>query len=212
MNKVAGARVARTHQAIVVAATELFLRHGFLGTSMDEIAAAADVSKQTVYAHFQSKEALFVDIIRGMAGRASDDLQEQVADPDDTVPLERFLLDFANLQLAIALAPRLLQLRRLVIAEAERFPELGRALHERGPMRSITRLAQAFDGYRARGRLKADDVLAAASFFNWLVMGAPTNDAMLLGNATVPQADALQAHAREAVRIFLSAYGAVELS
>jgi TetR/AcrR family transcriptional regulator, mexJK operon transcriptional repressor len=49
-------------------------------------------------------------------------------------------------------------------------------------------------------------VQAAALFFNWLVMGAPVNDAMLLGNGAIPQPDALQAHSREVVRIFLAAY------
>ncbi|MDT2021664.1 TetR/AcrR family transcriptional regulator [Methylocella sp. CPCC 101449] len=206
MNKVAVSRIERTHRAIVTAAAELFLRQGFLGTSMDEIAAAADVSKQTVYSHFQSKEALFLGVIRGMSGGASAELQEQVADPGDDVPVERFLLHFANQQLAIVLTPRLLQLRRLVISETVRFPELGRELRERGPMRSITRLAQAFARYQARGHLDMADPMAAASFFNWLLMGAMTNDAMLLGDEAIPPADEMQAHAKEAVRIFLSAY------
>ncbi|MDH7795580.1 MULTISPECIES: TetR/AcrR family transcriptional regulator [unclassified Beijerinckia] len=208
MNKVAISRIERTHRAIIAAAAELFLRQGFLGTSMDEIAAAANVSKQTVYAHFQSKEALFLDIVRGMTGRAGDELQEQVSDPAADVPIEQFLLDFATRQLSIVVTPRLLQLRRLVIAEAGRFPELGRALHERGPMRSINRLVQSFTRYQASGDLKIDDAPAAASFFNWLVMAAMTNDAMLLGDDAIPQADAMEGHAKEAVRIFLSAYGA----
>lgn len=201
-------RVERTHAAIVAAAADLFLNQGFLGTNMDEIAATADVSKQTVYAHFQSKEALFLAVVRGMTGGAGDDLQEQVADPTADIPLEAFLFDFASRQLAIVMTPRLLQLRRLVIAEAERFPELGQALNERGPMRSINRLARAFVGYRERGHLRMDDPRAAASFFNWLVMGAPTNDAMMLGSGHIPVPAALEAHAREATRIFLAAYGA----
>lgn len=200
-------RVARTHAAIVAAATELFLKHGFLGTNMDEIAASAEVSKQTVYAHFQNKEALFLEIVRGMTGEAGDDLQDQVADPTPDVPVEVFLFDFASRQLAIVMTPRLLQLRRLVIAEAERFPELGRTLHARGPMRSINRLAAAFGHYAGEGRLRVDDPAAAASFFNWLIMGAPTNDAMLLGSGHIPAPAALEAHAREAARIFLAAYG-----
>ncbi|PSH62621.1 TetR family transcriptional regulator [Phyllobacterium brassicacearum] len=199
-------RVERTQGSIISAAADLFLKHGFLGTNMDEIAATAKVSKQTVYAHFQGKEALFLEIVRGMTGEAGDELQEQVADPEPDLPIEHFLLDFADRQLSIVMTPRLMQLRRLVIGEAERFPELGKALHERGPGRSIGRLAKAFARYQERGQIKAHDVHAAASFFNWLVMGAPVNDAMLLGNGAIPQPDALQAHAREAVRIFLAAY------
>lgn len=206
MTSSAKTRVERTRRSIISAAADLFLKHGFLGTNMDEIAATAKVSKQTVYAHFQSKEALFLEIVRGMTGEAGDELQEQVAGPVHDLPLEHFLRDFANQQLSTVMTPQLMQLRRLVIGEVERFPELGKALHDHGPGRSIGRLAKAFARYRERGQIKADDVHAAASFFNWLIMGAPVNDAMLLGNGAILQADALQAHAKEAVRIFLAAY------
>lgn len=199
-------RVERTRKSIVVAATELFLKHGFLATNMDEIAATADVSKQTVYAHFQSKETLFLEIASGMTGQAGDELQEQVADPPDDLPIEKFLLQFADLQLALVMTPRLLQLRRLAIAEAERFPDLGKVLYERGPMRSINRLAAIFARYVELGLIHASDVRAAAAFFNWLVMGGPVNDVMLLGNGAIPKPEVLRAHAREAVRIFLAAH------
>ena len=56
-------RSARKRQAILDAATDVFLRDGYLGTNMDEIAALSEVSKQTVYKHFASKEALFIEIV-----------------------------------------------------------------------------------------------------------------------------------------------------
>ncbi|WP_245317835.1 TetR/AcrR family transcriptional regulator [Ensifer sp. 1H6] len=141
---------------------------------MDEVAAMAVVSKQTVYAHFGTKEALFLDIVTGMTGVAGDELEEQVADPIDGRPIEDFLLDFAEQQLAIVMTPRLMQLRRLVIGEAERFPELGKRLHAKGPRRSIDRLRKALAHYREAGDVEAQDLRAAASFFNWLVMGEPS--------------------------------------
>ena len=100
-----------------------------------------------------------------------------------------------------------MQLRRLVIAEAGRFPELGKALHTRGPRHAIGRLTKAFELYRERGVVAGEDAGVAASFFNWLIMGAPVNDAMLLGDDAIPPPDALRRHARECVRIFLAAYG-----
>lgn len=203
-------RTERTHRAITGAAAEQFLARGFSGTSMDEIAAAAQVSKQTVYAHFQSKEALFLEVVSGMTGEAGDEVLKQVEDPVDETPVETFLLDYAESLLTIVVTPRLMQLRRLVIGEAERFPELGKALHERGPQRSINRLAAACARYMQAGSLRAADPRIAASFFNWLVMGAPVNDAMLLGDDAIPDAGAMTAHGREAVRIFLAAYGAMQ--
>ncbi|MCG6114362.1 MAG: TetR/AcrR family transcriptional regulator [Mesorhizobium sp.] len=201
-------RSERTQQKILSAASTLFLKDGFSGTSMDEVALAASVSKQTVYAHFRAKEALFVAVVRNMTRQAGDRVQEEVADPPTDRDVEDFLLEFAISQLTIVMTPQLMQLRRLVIAEAERFPELGRALHEQGPGRSIRRLARAFAGYAEAGKLIVPEAQAAAAFFNWLVMGAPVNDAMLLGEGSILDRPAIRAHAEEAVRIFLSAYGA----
>lgn len=208
MGKGAQTRMERTRGTIVAAAADVFLRDGFLGASMDDVAATAGVSKQTVYSHFQSKEELFLAVIRGMVGTAADQVQGDVSEPADDVPVERFLLVSAIAQLTRLMTPRLLQLRRIIIAEADRFPELGAALHERGPTRSIDRLAEGLKRYAESGAIRAADVRAAASHFHWLVIGAPVNDAMMLGNRAIPSPEALAAHAREAVRIFLAAYGA----
>lgn len=54
----------RKRVAVVSAAIEEFLAAGFDATSMDRIAARANVSKRTVYNHFPSKEALFAEILR----------------------------------------------------------------------------------------------------------------------------------------------------
>lgn len=200
--------MARTREAILAAAESLFLEQGFPGTNMDQVSERAGVSKQTVYAHLQSKEALFLEVVGRMTGGAGDRLAEEVADPEAERPLADFLFDFATRQLEIVLTPRLMRLRRLVIAEAGRFPELGRMLHERGPQRSIGRLARAFERYRDRGVAAIPDTHAAAAQFNWLVMGGPVNDAMLLGDDAIPDSATRLRHARECVRIFLSAYPA----
>ncbi|MGT2443982.1 TetR/AcrR family transcriptional regulator C-terminal domain-containing protein [Ensifer adhaerens] len=129
-----------------------------------------------------------------------------MADPDGDERIEDFLLDYASQLLTIVMTPRLMQVRRLVIAEVERFPQLGEALHERGPMRSIRRLAVAFRRYREKGDIRVKDAEVAGGFFNWLVMGGPVNDAMLLGDSAIPTPEVLRAHASEAVRIFLAAH------
>jgi TetR/AcrR family transcriptional repressor of mexJK operon len=205
--KSAVTRLARTHAIIIDAASRTFLEFGFTGTSMDQVAAAASVSKQTVYSHFRSKEALFVAVVGSMTGAADAAILPKLDMPMD-IPLERYLLDFAIGQVSIVRDPGLMRLRRLVIAEAERFPDLGKALHENGPGRTIKRLTTAFEHHRERGDLIVADARSAATFFNWLLMGGPANDVMLLGEAGVPTEAELKAHAREAVRIFLAAFGA----
>jgi AcrR family transcriptional regulator len=200
-------RSARKRRAILDAATEVFLGKGYLGASMDEIAALAAVSKQTVYKHFADKERLFAEIVESTVDEVSDRVLAEVLDLADSGDVEADLRDLARRQLAMVMQPRLLQLRRLVIGESGRFPELGRAFHERGPGRTIATLAEAFEGLGARGALAVDDPPLAAQHFNWLVMSIPLNQAMLLGDDEPADAAALEAYADAGVRAFLAAYG-----
>lgn len=208
MSNGAETRVQRSRRHILQAALKVFLRQGYIGTSMDSVAESAAVSKQTLYAHFGSKERLFVAMVEAATGEAAASLKAEVADPElnEQQPVAVFLRAFARAQLRIVLTPTLMELRRLVIGEVDRFPELGQALYAQGPGRSIERLSQAIQHYCASGELVVADSRAAASFFNWLLMGEPTNNVMLLGNAALPTEEWLQQHGREAVRIFLSAY------
>ena len=124
-----GNRSARKRRAIMEAATTVFLRSGYLGTSMDEIAALAEVSKQTVYKHFTDKERLFAEIILATIDRVGEPFYAGIntlGDTDDLGELARRLIK-------IVLSPDVLALRRLVIGEAGRFPRLGRARSRRAP-------------------------------------------------------------------------------
>jgi TetR/AcrR family transcriptional regulator, mexJK operon transcriptional repressor len=208
MSPAVPARSERKRRAILAAAEELFLRHGYLGTSMDELAELSNVSKQTVYAHFGSKEALFVELVSSMTGGAGDALHDLDVEPAADGDVAGYLEQYAAGQLAIVMTPRILKLRRLVIGEVGRFPALARALSENGPQRAIRSLAVAMTALRDRGLLDFDDATQAATTFNWLVMGAPVNDAMLLGDDAIPSSEAQRRHAAHATRVFLAAYGA----
>ena len=200
-------RSVRKRSAILDAATTLFLRSGYLGTSMDEIAALAGVSKQTVYKHFAGKEALFSAIVSAAVDAAGDPVLEDATALADSEDVAADLQAFARRLLGLVLQPRLMQLRRLVIGEANRFPELGRAFYERGAGRSGAALAAAFERLAERGVLSADDPQLAAAHFNWLVMAAPVNRSMLLGDDGIPSAAELDRYAEGGVRAFLAAYG-----
>ena len=152
-----GGRSARKRQAIVEAATALFLEHGYQGTSMDDIAALAAVSKQTVYKNFADKQQLFSDIVLGAAARADAfiaTLPRVLAGTDD---LAAGLRALARQYLAIVMQPRLLQMRRLMVAEAGRFPDLARAYYQRVPEHVMAGLAVQFSDLADRGLLRAGD-------------------------------------------------------
>jgi TetR/AcrR family transcriptional repressor of mexJK operon len=200
-------RSDRKRRAILEAATTAFLRNGYRGTSMDEIAALASVSKQTVYKHFADKERLFTEIVTSTVDEVSDRVYNEVLDLADSGDVEADLRDLARRQLAGVMQPRLLQLRRLVIGESGRFPELGNTFYERGPGRTIAALAAAFERLAARGVLELDDPLHAAQHFNWLIMSNPLNRAMLMGDDEPPSPADADRYIEGGVRVFLAAYG-----
>ena len=200
-------RSARKRGAILDAATTLFLRNGYLGTSMDEIAALAKVSKQTVYKAFSDKESLFSEMVVGAVNEAADPVHADVLELGDSGDVDADLRHLARQLLGRVMQPRILQLRRLVIGEAGRFPELGRTFYEQGPGRTVGALATVFERLAERGVLKPGDPALAAAHFNWLVMSIPLNQAMLLGDDEPPAPAELDRWADAGVEAFLAAYG-----
>jgi|ERR1022692_65369 AcrR family transcriptional regulator len=201
---------SRRHQAILEAAKTVFLRNGYVGTSMDQIAALAGVSKQTVYKHFADKERLFIDLVTTTVRDTSDSVHDEVLDLEDSGNLEDDLRTWARRTLAQVMQPAILQLRRLIIGEVTRFPELGRTFYELGPGRTIETLRAVFAQLAERGVLQLDDPVLAAEQFSWLIMSIPLNRAMLLGDDHPPAAGDLDRYADTGVKVFLSAYGGRE--
>jgi TetR/AcrR family transcriptional regulator, mexJK operon transcriptional repressor len=202
-------RAGRLASAGVIreAATTLFLRSGYLGTSMEEVATVAGVSKQTVYTHFADKERLFTDLILGATNRADDFLQYMTTVLQDTDDLETDLRQVARRYLGTVLQPELLLLRRLVIGESGRFPELAHTYYERAPERTLNTLASSFQRLAERGLLRLDDAPLAARHFAYLVLGAPLDRAMFCGGDGEMTPAELERQADAAVRAFLAAYG-----
>jgi TetR/AcrR family transcriptional repressor of mexJK operon len=103
--------------------------------------------------------------------------------------------------------PRLLQLRRLIIANADLFPDLGRTWYERGFQRVIGTLATHFQRLTKQGLLKIHDPELAAHHFVGLLLWIPMNEAMFMGDYE-PKAEAeIARQADSAVRAFLTGYG-----
>jgi len=200
-----GNRSARKRGAIIDAATELFLRHGYLGTSMDQIAALAGVSKPTVYKHFPDKERLFTEIVLGALDRAGDPFRAELTALAETNQLEKDLRQLAVRYLATVMQPVVLQLRRLVIGASHQLPGLARAYYDRAPEQTISALATCFARLVTRGLLRGGDPSVAASHFAFLVLGRAVDKSLFCGDQSFSAAE-LAAQADAGVSTFLAAY------
>jgi TetR/AcrR family transcriptional regulator, mexJK operon transcriptional repressor len=141
-----------------------------------------------------------------VTNHASDRIHNQMPDLAEGEDVADYLRRYAHRQLAIVLTPRVMQLRRLVIGEVGRFPELAKALFDGGPKRAIAAFAATLKRLADRGVLTIRDPGVAASQFNWLIMGEPLNRAMLLGDDAIPGRAALRRHAAAGVSVFLASY------
>ncbi|MGP3927847.1 TetR/AcrR family transcriptional regulator C-terminal domain-containing protein [Streptomyces sp. 8N616] len=198
-------RSARKRQAIMEAATAVFMEKGYAGTSMDDIAKLAAVSKQTVYKHFSDKEKLFADIVLATTDRLDTTIDLLTDLPTDDADLEENLTRLARQFLTALTNPRVIQLRRLIIANADVFPDLGTKWYERGFERGLATLAAAFQRLADQGLLRIDDALLAANHFSGLLLWIPVNKAMFTGSAQHTEAD-LDRYATAGARVFLAAY------
>src|ERR1700692_185012 len=135
-------RETRKRAAILGAAQQVFFANGYVGASMDLVAATAAVSKQTVYKHFGNKVALFREVVTNIVrARDAGITADMVALGEGS--FEERLRTFARFFLRGVMQPDVLRLRRLVIGEAGRFPELGEAFYDLGPKRAAEQMALA---------------------------------------------------------------------
>jgi TetR/AcrR family transcriptional repressor of mexJK operon len=188
-------------ERILDVATALFLTQGFGATSIEAVAERARISKRTFYHRFDDKAALFQAVVRRFITRW---LASEEAAPAVAATVEEALLRSATGILAIALSPEALALHRVVIAEAQRFPELARAVSESGARAGVERIAGLLESYAgADGALGGDVRFAAEQFIN-MVLAVPQKRALGLGEPL--DAAALERWARDTVALFLDGW------
>jgi TetR/AcrR family transcriptional regulator, mexJK operon transcriptional repressor len=187
--------------AILLAAAKLFLEHGYEPVSMDAIAAAADVSKRTVYSYFDSKTTLFSAILlahcNSMGGIA---LPEHFAGHDP----RKVLTDFGRVFLKMITSPRAVAMQRVIFREVDRLPEVGKIFFQNGPQRHITKLAEYLKQAESEGKLKVGDPVRAAFLFMSIVK-APFHLQQLCGLTHDVPAAAIERSVKESVTFFLKA-------
>jgi TetR/AcrR family transcriptional repressor of mexJK operon len=132
-------------------ASELFLEQGYERTSMESIARRAGSSKQTIYSHFTTKADLFAAVFRRRADAFFGNFVRVLKEETST---ESGLRGFASQLIEIVADPQAIALRRMVIGETRRFPEL---------------LSEFLRKRAAAGELRVEDSTVAAQQFASLV-------------------------------------------
>ena len=201
-------RITRSRALIMAAATRVFLERGYPGTSVDDIAAEAGVSKRTVYNVFDDKEQLFRAIIGDAIATAERFSSELVATTSDSADAATVLTTLARELAASVFSGRVVPLRRLLIGEAGRFPEFAIDYYDRAPGRVMTSLAEALRAFDARGQLRVDDPESAAEHFAFLAIGASLDRALFDARTDAAGAAAAVERAERGVAVFLRAYAA----
>jgi TetR/AcrR family transcriptional repressor of mexJK operon len=162
-------RTERKRDAMLAAGRTAFLGRGYRDASMDSIARQAAVSKRTLYAHFESKESLFLAIVR----EACDQMVEPIARTRRTADVEATLTALGRQFIGLALSPWLNSLHRLVVAESVRFPELGRLYYGVVRERLWDAIAGYLDEQARRGVLRIERPELAAEQFCAILGGHP---------------------------------------
>lgn len=199
-------RSAVKRKAILTAGQQLFLTHGYQGTSMDQVAATASVSKQTVYKHFGEKRELLFAIVTDALDSAAGSIRDRIAALADSADLEADLVALAGDYLRAVMQESVVQLRRLVIGEANRLPDLAQLYYEHAPLRTLGALADAFTTLHGRGVLHTPQPLLAAEHFAFLIVGRPIDQALFDGAPAVLADIDIDSYARAGVDVFLAAY------
>ncbi|WP_439861246.1 TetR/AcrR family transcriptional regulator [Pseudomonas sp. MBLB4136] len=189
-------------QAILDAAKNLFLRHGYDGSSMDAIAAEAGVSKLTVYSHFTDKETLFSEAIKA---KCQEQLPELLFELADDAPLESVLLNIARGFHALINSRESIELHRVMVGLGAQDPKLSRVFYEAGPQRVLQEMEHLLRQAQRAGKLRIDDPLEAADQFFCLVKGG-ANFRLLIGCGEAQQGAVAEQHVRNVVAMFMRAY------
>jgi TetR/AcrR family transcriptional repressor of mexJK operon len=200
-------RSTRKRRAITDAAMTLFLERGYLGTSVDQIAVLAAVSKPTVYRFFADKEQLLTEIVLETLDRRSEPFRAEMATVAETSDLSAALRDLARDYITVVTQPAGLALRRLIIGASHQLPALAQAYYERAQEQTLGALANLFAQLARRGLLDITEPITAASHFAFLVLGRALDRSLFCTNPPFSKAE-LQQQADDGVTAFLIVYRA----
>jgi len=179
----------------------MFTQLGYDGSSMDQIAAEAGVSKLTVYSHFGDKDALFAAAIESHCEQS---LPSSLFEPSPATPLRDRLMTIASAFYAMISSPEAVAGHRMLCTPQVAHSALPKLFWEAGPMRVQGDFATLLERRIGAGELAIADVPRAAGQFFALLKGEP--HACLVFGGPAPTDEEIDAHLAASVDLFLRAY------
>ncbi|OCX60559.1 transcriptional regulator [Thioclava sp. SK-1] len=189
---------------ILNGAWKIFAQQGFDAASMNNICKAAGVSKGTIYVYFSDKQELLVALVTERRQKFLQEITSLLASHGST---QDRLLATALALGRLMTSDDVVRVQRMVIAVAERMPDLGRQFYDAGAQHFLGLMSNWLCAETQAGRLWTPDPVIAAQHFAELA-SAGIWRRRLFGHALdAPTHDAIDHVAQEAVRVFIAAYG-----
>lgn len=182
------------------AALTVFAKFGYSAATMDAIAVEAGLSKPTLYHYFPSKDELFREMMLAPRTQMISVFEHSAGDCHVAK-----LLEFSRVYAETVMHPDFLSLARLVIGDAQRYPDLGRHYQSSGPDRVLKGLSGFMTAQSSRGKLEIEDAELAAEDFWGLILSAPRNRALHVPDE-VPGKRQLDKYINNGIKVFLKAY------
>ena len=151
-------------------ATEMFLEMGYEKASMNNLVKRSGSSKSTIYKHFRSRQALFIAVL--------DEIIRDHLDPIENLDLTRLSVEeglklIGRTSLKVITSKDFVNLVRIIHAEAERIPYVGKTYYEHGPKRGIAGVVKYLATMVERGRIRCADPQTAAEYFWGMILYKP---------------------------------------
>ncbi|EXR42888.1 TetR/AcrR family transcriptional regulator [Acinetobacter sp. 1294243] len=187
---------------ILQAAKAIFLKSGYHGTSMNQIAQEAGVTKLTVYNHFQDKVNLFICAI---TETCEETLCTKQFDLDTSADFYQTLFIVCSRALQIIYSPEALKLDHVLLELAAEQNPLALQFFEASHTRMENQLAEFFKKAAQLGFIQADDPIYQTELLLTLLLGV-RHHKVLLGITAAPNAQELEQIIRDAIDLFLLKY------
>jgi AcrR family transcriptional regulator len=186
------------HEELLNVALDIFLERGFEQTTMEDIATQVGMSKRTVYARYEDKNALFKAVVHRAIERYT--VPRSAVEAIATDDLRETLAAIARQRIANVSRPIVIKLQRILGAQSYRFPELFTTAFEEGTGPTISFLCDLFARHSREGRINVTEPERAATAFLSLAVGGPAR-VIVSGNKL--DATEIETHIRFAVGLFL---------